>query len=229
VPAALRTFDCDVSPARGGALFSSLPAYFPKTQRARVIMLLLVQNMEPNQDLYRDIFDDQHIGLTVWRLEDLDDPTSFTTVTINRAAVKATKMTLSIEQMIGKRVADMVPGLRASGILEQYADILKQGESKDVGEVYYPGDAVVPEATFYSQLHVLSKDTLLLEFTNITEKKKTEEKLKTTVGELTRANALMVDRELKMIELKKEIDRLSVALEKREGPAEAGPSPASAA
>ncbi|WP_334392134.1 hypothetical protein [Bradyrhizobium sp. AZCC 2262] len=154
--------------------------------------------------MYRDIFDGLHVGITVWRLENPEDPTSFTTLAMNRAALEATRMTLTIEQMIGKRLVDMIPGLRATGFLEQYADILKRGENKDLGEVHYPGDAVLPEATFYSQIHVLSKDSIFLEFTNIAEKKTMEEKLKTSVDELTRMNVLMMDRELKMVELKKE-------------------------
>ena len=159
-------------------------------------------------DTYEKIVDSLHIGISVCQQTDLDDPESFVATFSNQASTDATRMKLKLEDTIGKRIVDITPGMRTTGFLQQYAELLKKGESRDFGEVYYPGDENLSAATFSTYFHILSRDTFYYEFSNVTEQKKTQDTLKTTLEELTRINALMINRELKMAELKAEISKL---------------------
>ncbi|MDH3973459.1 MAG: PAS domain S-box protein [Deltaproteobacteria bacterium] len=80
------------------------------------------------------------------------------------------------------------------------------------------GNAVVVEAYSHPVFDDKGEVIQIIEYTiDITERKKMEEKLKQNIDELERFNRLMVGRELKMGELKKENERLRRAMERLSG------------
>ena len=108
---------------------------------------------------------------------------------------------------------DISPSLKTSGVLDTYFELLKTGGVHDYPSFDYPGDENTKPGTYSSHAAALTRDTLYVEFTNITEQKKAEEDIKVRTEELERINTLMVDRELKMSELKAENETLKKKLE----------------
>ena len=80
------------------------------------------------------------LGVSVYRLDDAADPESLRLVYSNPASGAITG--LDIDAEVGRRLVDVAPALRASGLLAVYAGVATSGEPADIGLVEYGDDRI---------------------------------------------------------------------------------------
>lgn len=129
---------------------------------------------------------------------------------LNPAALKLHAFT-SKEELLGQDCLSMVDQASHKTVAEKWAEVLKTGIVQDVELIQLTKGG----QKIYTLLSATRLDdaagkpeAVLAMVQDITQRKKAEEKLLAKNAELTEFNRLMVDRELRMIQLKKEINQL---------------------
>jgi hypothetical protein len=80
------------------------------------------------------------VGLSVWQLQDLNDPGSFRLLTANPAASEL--IGIDLEALNGMTLAESFPALLETQILLDYVEVVRTGQAKDLGEVRYSDERV---------------------------------------------------------------------------------------
>ena len=132
-----------------------------------------------------DLLGQLPLGISVYRLEDPDDATSFRLVYSNAAS--ATLTGLQIEKEIGRRLVDIVPGIVETGFLERYMEVIRTKRPTDLGLVTY-GDERIAERTYEVRASPLSDRALGIVFEDVTERGELQA-LRATRAELERGEA----------------------------------------
>lgn len=121
------------------------------------------------------IFENIRTGLHIYRLEDIHDDKTLRMIRANQAAADFTGV--PIKDMVGKTLDENFPGLREKGVPQIYAEVVRSGEARILEDVYYGDDRVV-QGAFAVKAFPLPDQCVGVSFENITEHRKTEEKLK---------------------------------------------------
>ena len=124
----------------------------------------------------------------------------------NKAAEQLEK--IKKKNVLGKEVRDVFPGAKDMGFVDLLKKVYKTGEV-----VFSPAAQYVDPKTgktYFRENYIyrLSNGDVVAIFSNVTDRITAEKALKEKLEELEQINKLMVGRELKMIELKKEIKKL---------------------
>lgn len=141
------------------------------------------------------LFDHSDVGVAVMHREEPGDIESLRNVYCNEACAAALGM--SLDYLVGRRAVDVSPNVRASGVLDIYAQTLASGESFQMGEQAY-SDENIDEAVFRSTFVPVGPDTLVVQFVNVTEQRRAQEQLE-------RQNQLILALSTPIIELWKGI------------------------
>jgi PAS domain S-box-containing protein len=121
--------------------------------------------------LYVDVVKNTQVGIVVWQLEDLNNPTSFRLLLANVAASEITHV--DFQSLIGQTMAESFPNLLQTPLVEQYMNVVRTGQLLDIGEVHYDEDGV--RDGFYTlKAFPLPNHCLGLAFENITIRKQLE-------------------------------------------------------
>lgn len=133
-------------------------------------------------------------------------PVDFVYLNTNKSFYRLT----GLENANGKKVTELVPGIRESNpeLFEIYNRVAQTGKPERF-------ETEVKPLSLWLNISVYSpkKGYFVAVFNDITENKKAIERQKQKNEQLEKMNNLMVDRELKMVELKKEIESLRKQLE----------------
>ena len=131
---------------------------------------------EASVRLYQEIVENVQIGLVVLRLENLDDPASFRTISFNSAALRVLGLsaTDSADDSAAQLLSDSSPNLLQSGLLEVFRGVLLSGQPKDLGEVAY-GDELIKEGVYAVKAFPLAHQCLGLAFEDITWRRRAAE------------------------------------------------------
>ena len=121
----------------------------------------------PNE-LYQQIFEHLPLGIKIWRLDRRDDPGSLRLVASNQAAAEATGV--PVAEVLGKPIAESFPQAVPTGIAEAFAEVVRTGRMRDLGEVAY-SDARVREGIYSVLAFPLPDDCVAVAFENITRRK----------------------------------------------------------
>lgn len=115
-----------------------------------------------------DLLDRLSLGVSVYRLEDPDDPRSFRLVYSNPASGAITGLDVASE--LGRRVTDIIPGADDMGILGTYAEVLRTGQSRDLGTIEY-GDERIERSTYAVQAVPMGTDSVAVVFENVSDRR----------------------------------------------------------
>jgi len=192
-------FDLRMIPIPDGAFILSLNITTKKQ---------LEITLRQSEEKYRNLVENSHDGIVI-----LDKTGKILFANKNEAAMFGT----TIEAMLGKSFADFTDPENLPGAMSIYKEffsaqakdhyfIVAKGKRAD-GKIIFVEDII-------SAVDYNGERAALLIVRDVTERKEQEEALQQRNEALQRANKLMVGRELKMIELKAEIQRLKNLLEK---------------
>ncbi|MDX2232728.1 MAG: PAS domain S-box protein [Leptolyngbyaceae cyanobacterium bins.349] len=123
--------------------------------------------------LYGDIVKRMQIGLLVWQLPDLNDVNSFRLMECNPAAQEMLQVRGELADLLGKPMKQVFPDLIDSAFPKIYADVVRSGKERDLGEVRY-GDTCIPLGVYAIKAFPLPDRCVGLVFENITERKQAE-------------------------------------------------------
>jgi PAS domain S-box-containing protein len=161
-----------------------------------------LENLRSTESKYKNLIMSMTEGVAVHEiiLDDKGKPINYKIIEINDAFEIITG--LRRDHIVGKKILDILPGLEAYWI-EAYGEVAISGKpkhfeqySQDLGK-YYSVTAFSPEPKKFAVI-----------FTDITQRKKEEEDLKKRLLETERINKIMIGRELRMAELKRELEEL---------------------
>ena len=124
--------------------------------------------------LTHEIADRIQLGIHIYQLEDPDNDRSLRLVYANTAA--ETYNGRPAEKIIGKTMDENFPALRAKGIPQKYADVVRHHQETEVEEFYYDDGKTTP-AWFSIKAFPLPRNCVGISFKNITERKTAEKKL----------------------------------------------------
>lgn len=110
------------------------------------------------------------------------------------------------DDIIGRPVTECFPGVKEFGLFEVFQRVYRTGVSEHFSAKLYKDGRISGWRNNY--VYKLPTGEVVAIYDDVTEKIKAEEELKETVEELQSFKEVTVDREEKMIELKKEINKL---------------------
>lgn len=162
---------------------------------------------------YRSLFDNMLNGFAYCRMiYEQEQPSDFIYLNVNRAFENLT----GLKDVSGKRVSEVIPGLRKSdpGLLELYGRVARTG-APETAEIYVVGLRMWFAVSVYRP----DPDHFVAIFDVITERKQAEDVLRRQAAELgahnrklERFNRAMSGRELRLVELKQQVNDLAAEL-----------------
>jgi len=130
---------------------------------------------EESLRVYAEIVRNMPVGLYVYHLEDLNDDRTLRLIAANPAAAQFTGA--AVESLGGKTLDENFPGLRAQGIPQRYAEVVRAGRAVELEDVAY-GDGRVGHGVFSVKAFPLPNQCMGVAFENITARKQAEEALR---------------------------------------------------
>jgi rsbT co-antagonist protein RsbR len=112
------------------------------------------------------------INISVWHLEDLNDPTSFR-LTIANTGSSAGHADIDMKAEVGRRMQEIFPGVQEA-LTQRYVEVLRSGQTSALGEMSY-ADEHINERIILIQAIPLSHAHLCITAEDITERKRAEE------------------------------------------------------
>ncbi|MDP8965805.1 MAG: PAS domain S-box protein, partial [Cyanobacteriota bacterium] len=169
-----RTLLVDSSPIRDaqGGIVAAVVTFYDITERKQA---------QERIQLYADVVKNAQVGLSVWQLQDLNDPGSFRLLTANPAASEL--IGIDLEALNGMTLAESFPALLETQMLLDYVEVVRTGQAKDLGEVRY-SDEGVAQGIFSLKAFPLPNHCIGLAFENITQRKQVEEALQDALQKL---------------------------------------------
>jgi two-component system cell cycle sensor histidine kinase/response regulator CckA len=121
--------------------------------------------------IYRDLVRHLSLGVYVYSLEDAGDPTSLRLVTTNPAASHFTRVPM--QTIIGKTIGEAFPDLLTTDLPARYAEVIRTGESIDVGDLPYTDDRIAA-GVFRVRACPVSDTSMAVLFEDVTEQRRLE-------------------------------------------------------
>lgn len=162
--------------------------------------------LQESEARYRLLFENMSNGFALHEMiyDDRGRPADYRFLSVNPAFERMTG--LQADRITGRTVKEVLPGTEDYWI-ERYGKVVKTGAAAEFEE--YSG---VMDRWFDIRAFCPAPDCFAVVFTDITGQKKSEAELKEKLDELNRFNRSAVGRELRMVELKQTINRLSKEL-----------------
>ncbi len=110
------------------------------------------------------------------------------------------------EEVVGRRLLDLFPGHRGTPLLQAYQQVVESGQPHTI-ETSYSDESMVKPTWFRIVVVPMAGDIAILA-QDITERKQAEKKMAEQLQELQRWHDVMLDREGRVIEMKKEVNAL---------------------
>jgi two-component system cell cycle sensor histidine kinase/response regulator CckA len=159
-----------------------LRAYASKDQTGRIAVLVgvhtdITERKRTETELRKAqlITDNIPVGLYLYRLEDLSDDRTLRMVYANPAVKSLTG--LGPEAVFGKTLDENFPGLRAQGIPQRYAEVVRTQTPIRFDDIIYGDDRIVL-ASFSVNAFPLPGNMVGIAFENIAARKQAEEALR---------------------------------------------------
>ena len=124
--------------------------------------------------IYRDLVRHMSLGVYIFSLEDPADPTSLRLLTANPAASQFTRVPM--KTIVGKTIGEAFPGLLTTDWSARYGEVIRSGETIDVGDVPYMDDRGAARVFRVSACPV-SDTSMAVLFEDVTDQRRLEEQL----------------------------------------------------
>ena len=162
--------------------------------------------LQESEAKYRLLFENMSNGFALHEMiyDNRGRPADYRFLSVNPAFERMTG--LKANSIIGRTVKEVLPGTEEYWI-ERYGKVAKTGTSAEFEEY-----SSVMDRWFDIRAFCPAPDSFAVVFTDITHQKKSEAELKEKLDELDRFNRSAVGRELRMMELKQTINRLTKEL-----------------
>jgi PAS domain S-box-containing protein len=123
---------------------------------------------------FADVIERMNTGLYIYHLDDRDDDRSLRMLAVNPASTIA--LGLDRNGVIGKKIDEIFPNLRAQNIPQRFADVIRNGEPFAVESFDYNDDRI-SQSWFSFQAFPLPDDCVCVLFEDITRRKRAEQAL----------------------------------------------------
>lgn len=143
----------------------------------------ITKNLETENALQRaaSIFTNIQIGILIYRLDDMKDDRSLRLIHANPASAEL--IGIKEEELIGKRIDEIFPNLRAKKIPQQYAEVVRTQIPNDFDEMVYEDDRI-SQSVFSVKVFPLPNQSVGISFENVSARRKAEQDLRTRNAEL---------------------------------------------
>lgn len=196
--------------ALGGGIFDILlfiVLYTMATSRRRA--LNFIDKMTADLRVYADIVKNMKTSLLVFRLENSEDDHSLKLILANPSSLPRLKAQVEGD-LLGKTLDTLQPQTHPD-TTKKFAETAR---TKNTSEFEDTLDTKDGKLTYLVKSFPLPDSSVGVMYDDITSLKNIENDLRTRSEELKKTNSYMVDRELKMIQLKKEIQDLQGEIDK---------------
>lgn len=165
--------------------------------------LEMVDAMTADLRIYADIVKNMTEGLLIFSQETKDGKKIFTLALAN--PVSETHFKNGEASILGKELHELLPRVKEKQMDDQFAKVIETNEPFEYEDTR---GTEGNERTYLTRVFPMPNQSVGIMYVDITEQKEVQETLRNHSEELEKLNKYMVDRELKMVELKKEIARL---------------------
>jgi len=181
--------------SKGGRKFATALRTPEKTQQ-------IFESLKDSEALYRGIVEYTKNGIAVYRPKSKDD---FVFIEFNRAAERIEK--IPREDVIGKNVCDVFPGVKEFGLLEVMKRVWKTGKPEHHPIAFYKDDRISGWRENFA--YRLPSGDVAVVYSDETEHKQAEEALRIANEKLTRfSSRLEKEVQERTTELKKTTEQL---------------------
>jgi PAS domain S-box-containing protein len=155
-----------------------------------------------DEERFRMLFETMSSCVAIYK--PLADNSDFELVNMNPIGLRYSK--ISREDLIGRKVTEVFPDVKASGVFGALQRVARTGTPEYLPLRHYKDERI--ELWVENHIFKLPSGLVVAVFEDISARKKMETALETRMNELERFNKAAVGRELRMIELKKEVNEL---------------------
>jgi PAS domain S-box-containing protein/putative nucleotidyltransferase with HDIG domain len=135
-----------------------------------------LEKLHQELHLYRMIVEKMPLALTVWELEDLDNPGSFRLLACNPQIEKATGA--PYQEFVGTTVRETFPSSLETEGPHIYAEAVRSGQVRELSDLRFPGDEQTAAGVYSVTVVPLGGRIAAMFCENITERQRAEEALR---------------------------------------------------
>ena len=174
------------------------------------------KELKESEDRYKKLFESMKSGVAIYEVQ--NEGKTFLFKSLNAAGEKINN--IKSEKLVGKDLLEVFPGAKEMGLLEVLERVYKTGKPESFPLKEYKDDRVKGWRENY--IYKISENEVVAIHDDLTEEKQqayvieqAKEELEVRNEKLEKFNELTTDRELKMVELKKEIIELKSKLNEK--------------
>jgi len=130
------------------------------------------QALQKSREKFFQLFDNMKSGVALY--EAVDNGKDFRVIDLNKAGERIEN--IDKEEVIGKKVTDIFPGVEDFGLLEVFRKVWETGEPQDHTDAYYKDERV--EGWRENRVYKLPSGIVVAVYDDVTERIKAEEEIK---------------------------------------------------
>jgi len=181
-------------------------AYTMKDQKGNIVRLVgthidnTYRKMETRR--FQELFNNMNSGIAVY--EPFNNGEDFIFKDMNPAGEKINNV--KKEDVLGKRITKVFPGVEKMGLLKVFQDVYKTGKLQEIPVSLY--EDKTSKRWVKNTVYRLPNKELVAIHQDVTNQIESELNIKNKADEMEKLNKFMIGRELKMVELKNKIKEL---------------------